>query len=126
MQYLLNRESGIEVFSWTGKNRNVQLSNCKELILGGGESDDDIRRRLKDEVKQANGEENKEHDFGITLNSDLSRGTSGMCITFGCPGLSKLGFDFEVSKVEVWALTPMVDVELATKLEHGRKFHLQE
>ena len=79
---LLNRESEIEIFSWTGKNRNVQLSNRKELIIGGGESDNVIRKRLEDEVKQADNEENKKYDFGLTLNSDLSRGTSGICITF--------------------------------------------
>ena len=77
-------------------------------------------------MKKANGEENKVHDFRITLNNNLSRGKPGMCVMFGCPGLSKLGFDFEVSKVEVWSLTPMVDVELATKLQHVKKFYLKE
>ena len=66
--------------------------------------------------------ENKKYDFGLTLNSDLSRGTSGICITFGYPGLSKLDYDFEVSKVEIWALTPMMDTEQATKPEHGCEF----
>ena len=122
MQDLLERESDIEVFSWTGENRNIQLSNRKELIVGGGESDDDIRDGIEAEMKQTDGEENKEHDFGLMLNSDLSRGISGMCLTFDSPGLSKLGFDFEISKVELWALTPMMNVEEATKLEKRQSF----
>ena len=115
MQDLLKRDSGIEVFSWAVKNRNIQLSNRKDLIIGGGESDDDICNRIEGKTKQAYGEKNKEHDFGLMLNSYLSRGISGMCLTFGCPGHSKLGFDFEVAKFEVWALTPLMNVKRGYK-----------
>jgi len=102
----------VEAFSWTGANRNVQMSNLKRLIVGGGEP----------EIKEStNG---NSWGFGLTLDGDLSRGSSCSCATFGSPCLSKSPERefFHVENVELWSLTPASTIEQAEKLEAAREF----
>lgn len=121
-------ESDVEVFKWTGENRNIQMSGPKMIAVGGGEPDKVTERRLLSgrpgAAPAASSEKNVWADFGFALNADLSGGTTGRCVTFGSTsGLSRNGKGtFDVSNVEVWTLTPMGDVEQAEKLEMGRQF----
>lgn len=124
-------ESNVEIFKWTGENRNIQMANRKILAVGGGEPDKVIERRLLSSNSsvcipsegQGQSEEEQGADFGLALNADLSSGSSGRCVTFGTSsGLSKKGCTFEVSNAEVWTLTPMPDIPQAEKLELGRQF----
>jgi len=116
-------ESDVEIFKWTGENRNIQMSNTKMLAVGGGEPDKVIEQRLLSGCTQRNNEKNEWADFGLALNSDLSSGSSGRCVTFGSTsGLSRNGNTFNVENVEMWTLTPMSDVQQAEKLELGRQF----
>ena len=121
VQNLTRDESDIEVFEWSGKNRNIQLCNPKKLIVGGGEANSDIDSRLRGE-KEDKKKTTEVWDFGLALNSDLSRGTSGKCVTFNSPGLSKNGCTFDILNLEVWVLTPVTDASQAEKLELARQF----
>eukprot|EP00567_Pseudictyota_dubia_P008296 CAMPEP_0197435688 /NCGR_PEP_ID=MMETSP1175-20131217/3249_1 /TAXON_ID=1003142 /ORGANISM="Triceratium dubium, Strain CCMP147" /LENGTH=551 /DNA_ID=CAMNT_0042964791 /DNA_START=137 /DNA_END=1792 /DNA_ORIENTATION=+ len=116
-------ESDIEIFKWTGENRNIQMSNTKMLAVGGGEPDKVIEQRLLSGGAQSSTEKNIWADFGLALNSDFSSGSSGRCVTFGSSsGLSRNGTTFDVQNLEIWTLTPMSDIEQAEKLELGRQF----
>jgi len=105
-------ESDVRVFKWSGKNRNVQMSSSEKLIVGGG--------------GEENNNNSKEWTFGLALQNDLSRGQTGDCITFDssclAPSTENNEGIFEVRNVEVWTMTPVVDVHTAEKLELGRQF----
>mmetsp|Transcript_32940 Transcript_32940/g.48325 ORF Transcript_32940/g.48325 Transcript_32940/m.48325 type:complete len:484 (-) Transcript_32940:83-1534(-) len=105
-------ESDVEIFKWSGANRNVQLSNFKRIIVGGGEPEEKTPE-----------DEKKEFSFGLAVNSDLSSGTSGMCVTFQSPALHQTPSDvFEILNLELWTMTPFTNEEEAEKLELGRQF----
>mmetsp|Transcript_18941 Transcript_18941/g.31361 ORF Transcript_18941/g.31361 Transcript_18941/m.31361 type:complete len:487 (-) Transcript_18941:115-1575(-) len=106
-------EHTLDVFSWSGKNRNVQsLVNADgQLVIGGGAPDEDLT---------------KDGGCGLMIRPDLINGFSDPCFTFECPALPTdqkgAGDSFEIANLEVWALTPVDNLPQAEKLELGRQF----
>ena len=81
--FSLDKDSGeIKVFKWTGKNRYIQVCDVytKLLAFGGG---------------------GKEGEFGLALEDDFRRGSTGPCETFDNPPLCKQD-RFEIMNFEVW------------------------
>lgn len=95
----------IQVFEWTGKNRNVQFleQNDSELRVGGGHFAMDGR------------------DSGLVISSCLSRGVSDPCDTFQNPSLSE-SREFEIRNIEVWTMTPASTEAQAKQLEQSIEF----
>lgn len=100
------RESEIEVFPWTGENDMIQICRTDIIAVGGG-------------ADEANGHGS---GFGIALESDLLRGSTGPCLTFGSPRLSRHGDYFEAVNVEVWSFTPFTTEAETQKLEITQLF----
>ena len=102
-------ESDLEIYSWSGKNRNIQciLSAAEHLIVGGGASDADP---------------NVTGGSGLTIHFDTMCGFSDPCVTFSSPALPTVnpGDSFEIANLEVWALTPVETVQQAEQLEFVR------
>jgi hypothetical protein len=76
-------EGNVRVFPWTSRNGLVMLATGSALALGGGGG-----------------------DFGLYLDDDLSRGTTGACETFGNAPLCSQD-QFEVACVELWGFTAL-------------------
>eukprot|EP00521_Asterionellopsis_glacialis_P016593 CAMPEP_0195292830 /NCGR_PEP_ID=MMETSP0707-20130614/10978_1 /TAXON_ID=33640 /ORGANISM="Asterionellopsis glacialis, Strain CCMP134" /LENGTH=467 /DNA_ID=CAMNT_0040353407 /DNA_START=21 /DNA_END=1424 /DNA_ORIENTATION=- len=116
----IDLESQVEIFKWTGENRNIQsLANPDgDLILGGGGKEDDpFAIQVNDD------EDNNDRGCALTLSGDLMRGSSDRSMTFKNPKLPTNDEDvFEIANVEVWTMTPVDDEEQAELLEHGRMF----
>ena len=116
-------ESNVEVFTWTGANRNVQYISheASTLGLGGGPLEDsDNAANINPAVDDDGKVDTKSWGFAFALNQDLSRGTSGFSTTFDNPSL--FGDVFEVANVEVWTLSPTEDLEQANNIELSRTF----
>lgn len=104
-------ESELEVFPWTGKNRNVQcLPNLhgSPIIIGGGED-------VMSFSATTSG-----YGAGLMIDQDLSRGTTDPCLTFQSPALCD-DKEFEIKNIEVWTLTPVTTIEQAESLEQSLK-----
>ena len=118
-------ESEIEVYGWSGSNRNIQLlpTYDSDLALGGGPPD-----HVDDDSSPGNLVKDDRHNdkywgFGLVLSNDLSRGTSEFSVTFNNPTLPTTSKEvFEVANVEVWTLTPVEDEKQAEMLEMSRQF----
>ena len=85
-------ESSVEIFKWSQENRNIQMSDKKKLVIGGGFPDDDS-------------EDDSEWKLGIALGADLYEGTTSKCCTFKIPGLSQESPKGEIFEVECSQLT---------------------
>jgi hypothetical protein len=110
-------ESDLEVFPYAGNNRNIQLCNSNRLALGGGSPDDSDSVCNNDDLSHI---KLTEWGFGLAFGGDLQQGTSSPCITFESPSLSKVHMDgtlFEVSNLEIWSLTPCINLYDAERLE---------
>ena len=107
-------ESDVEVFEWSRNNRNIQSWSGLEgeMSVGGGGYEDNPEKDARD------------YCAGLSLSSDLSRGTSEKCLTFHSPRLPTRGTGavFNIANIEVWALTPVLSVEEAEELELSRQF----
>jgi hypothetical protein len=105
-------ENDVEVFPWSGHNRNIQCSvrTDSELIVGGGGADDSP-------------EDDRGCGIGLTVTRDLERGFSDKCLTFESPPLMTRDKDmFYITNLEVWTLTPVDSLDMAEKLELSRQF----
>ncbi|KAG3121479.1 hypothetical protein PI124_g185 [Phytophthora idaei] len=71
---------GFVKYQWSRKNSYFMLCSDESLIMGGG------------------------GNFGLFLDSDLSRGTSGACETFNSPPLTT-SQEFSCIQVELWGFT---------------------
>ncbi|CEG35131.1 hypothetical protein, variant 1 [Plasmopara halstedii] len=71
---------GFVKYQWSRKNSYFMLCSDESLIMGGG------------------------GNFGLFLDSDLSRGTSGACETFNSPPLT-VSQEFSCVQVELWGFT---------------------
>ncbi|KAI2511377.1 hypothetical protein MHU86_2988 [Fragilaria crotonensis] len=104
-------ESNLEIYPWSGSNRNIQCIRAasEHLIVGGGAPDND---------SSGNG------GSGLTIHFDTMRGFSDPCFTFSSPALPTVnkGDSFEIANLEVWALTPVETIQQAEKLEFARQF----
>lgn len=103
-------ESELEIYPWTGENRNIQFSNMRMMGLGGGECDDDLEKEYDEE----------ENGFAIMIDNE-SRGTSNPSVTFGNPSFTS-GETFEIAAIEMWTMTPVTTLEEAQQLELARAF----
>jgi len=78
----------VEVYEWTGANRYIQLLDKQNgaIAMGGG------------------------GNFGLRLEDDFQRGSTGRCATFGndplCDGE---GCGFKIADVECWGFKPEFD-----------------
>ena len=122
-------ESEIDVFPYTGENRFIQLCTHDRIAVGGGTPSE--KKWDGDGLLMASYEgsdaliQPHEWGFGLAIDGDMLTGTSSPCVTFGSPSLSKVhsnGTMFEVVNMELWTLTPCMNVEDAEKLELGKLF----
>jgi len=109
-------ESNLDIFGWSGRNRNIQfvpgdMSGLK--VGGGGIMDEDMGI-----------ERGTDSGFGLVLESYLDKGYSDKCETFGDPSPSIYGDgnEFDIVGIEVWTMTPTECVKTAEQLELGRQF----
>eukprot|EP00980_Cylindrotheca_fusiformis_P028087 scaffold22578_cov164-Cylindrotheca_fusiformis.AAC.13 len=108
----------LDVYKYAGHNRNIQLCTSDSLIVGGGHPDEASKEHFLDVKMNAWG-------FGLAFGKDLQQGTSAPCITFESPSLSRFHRDgsiFEVSNIEIWSLTPCLNLEQAMKLEESKRW----
>lgn len=103
-EYIL-RESSLEAYQWNakgGNHRNVQLSNNRQLFVGGGNPD-------VDDFSLENDTNDNTWGVALALDKDLCRGTSCRCATFASNPLmeSSHGSDvFEIMNMEIWVSAP--------------------
>jgi len=118
----LEDTSQVDVFPWSGQNNMVQFCDGKKVVVGGGDIDCNMSGRWPGANKPSN---SASYGFGLVIETDLQHGASNPCMTFNSPSLSKVHFDgspFEISNIEVWAMTPCASVEEAKKLELRQSF----
>ncbi|GAX13451.1 hypothetical protein FisN_34Lh057 [Fistulifera solaris] len=112
-------ESEIEVFPFSGNNSCIQLCTQDRFAVGGGAGGP-----LEADTSPTS-PKNHEYGFGLSVNNDMLHGTSSHCITFSSPPLCLAhadGSPFEIMNMELWTLTPCMNVEEAQKLELGQLF----
>lgn len=112
-------ESEIEVFPFSGQNTCIQLCTHDRLAVGGGAGGPMEVDASKASPKQ------HEYGFGLSIGSNLLHGTSSPCITFSSPALCLAhsdGSPFEIMNMELWTLSPCMNLEDAQKLELGQLF----
>ena len=75
-------DGGVVMYPWSGANRYIQLCDAtrRMLAFGGG---------------------GVEGDFGLCVEDDFRRGTTGHCSTFENEALCKEGY-FDILDLEVW------------------------
>lgn len=102
-------ESTLQVFEWTGENRNVQcLHNVdSSLMIGGGGPDS---------APALPG------GSALTISSSMDHGFSDPCVTFDSPSLCTDSGMFQIANLEVWTLTPVNQQDQAERLELSRQF----
>ena len=115
-------ESEVDVFYWTGSNDYVQYCTNDILAIGGGSLKEDDRDDQEMDKRDSPPltPTGKAAGFGLSIDSDLLRGTSSSCATFQSPPLSKShdnGDSFEILNIEVWTLTPFSTVAEAENQE---------
>lgn len=128
-------ESELDVFYWTGKNNLVQLCTHDMLAVGGGAFNSfnsgrqsSISSEEERDMPPQSNETSTMPDkggFGLAIDAELLRGTSSPCATFNSPPLSKEhsdGSPFEIVNLEVWTMTPCMNVEDAEQLEMRKLF----
>ncbi|KAL7500221.1 hypothetical protein ACHAWT_008219 [Skeletonema menzelii] len=78
-------DNEVVIYKWTGANRYIQLCDAsKRAVAFGGGGDDG--------------------DFGLCIEDDFRRGTTGHCSTFENDSLCEEGY-FDVVDLEVWGFT---------------------
>ncbi len=80
-----NNENDVLIYRWSGVNRYIQLCDAsrRTIAFGGGGQDG---------------------DFGLCIEDDFRRGTTGNCSTFANEALCDEGYFFVVD-LEVWGFT---------------------
>ncbi|KAL3822905.1 hypothetical protein ACHAXA_010688 [Cyclostephanos tholiformis] len=117
-------ESELDVFHWSGLNDLVQYCSHDMIAIGGGALPEDNSDNKPDEQRELPPQnpaftKANEGGFGLAIDSDLLRGTSSSCATFQSPPLSKAhpNGPFEILNMEVWTLTPCINIREAENLE---------
>ena len=112
-------ESQVDVYPWIGRDNMIQYCSQDMIAVGGGGGGiNNSGFREKSEL----GDEY----FGLVIDSNLMRGTSSPCGTFGSPSLCINSVDgfFEVINLEVWTFSSCRDEESAQKMEQANLFLL--
>ena len=80
-----NESTDVIIYKWSGVNRYIQLCDAsrRTIAFGGGGQDG---------------------DFGLCIEDDFRRGTTGTCSTFANEALCEEGYFF-VMDLEVWGFT---------------------
>jgi len=146
------QKSIVEVFHWSGKNCNIQalVNENRQLIIGGGVTDNDNYSSMLSSINSSNhSEDNEDEDedggCSIIINSDMLNGSSSECATFSSPPLivskptsstmstttsttmttsTSTSNEFQIVNMEVWSFTPFDSLDEAKKLEHVMKFQV--
>jgi hypothetical protein len=122
-------ESEIDVYMATPRDPEQPIQVCRHDILGVGGYDDPDDNILDDDDDD-NDEVTAEFlrmraGFAICIDDYLARGTSSFSATFHNPSLCGKGDQpeiFEIANLEVWSLTPCLDVDTAERLELRKYF----
>ncbi|KAL3793018.1 LOW QUALITY PROTEIN: hypothetical protein ACHAWO_008274 [Cyclotella atomus] len=124
-------ESELDVFYWTGKNNLVQLCTHDLLAVVGGEfrsflegQNDSFSEEERD-MPPPQSTKTDPGGFGLAFDAEILRGTSSPCATFNSPPLSREHPDripLDIVNLEVWTMTPCLNVEDAEQLEMRKLF----
>ena len=107
-------ENEMEVYPYTGYDDLVQYCTSKTIAVGGG-TWLNLPCPFDDEPL----------GIGFMIDGDLAGGETNSCATFANPRLSKrvsTSNEFTISNLEVWTLTPCLNVKDAEKLELQKFF----
>lgn len=105
-------ESEIDVYSCNDKDQLVQACRRDSLAVGGDDGPVFPEDKFPENVAQ--------DGFAIALEEDLMVGTTSPSRTFKSPALCGPGDKtcvFNVAGLEIWSLTPCMDVKSAERLE---------
>lgn len=109
-------ESEVDVYLNTHDNDMIQLCNERRIAVGGGELESD-----SESIEQRS----TRFGFGLSIDEFMHNGTSSPCATFRNPCLVDGGpkeQHFQIVNLEVWTLTPCVNVQDAERLEMTKFF----
>ena len=109
-----NFENEMEVYPYTGYDEMVQYCTSKTIAVGGGEWTGNTCP-FEDEPR----------GIGFMINGDLVGGETNSCATFANPRLCRktsASNEFAISNLEVWTLTPCINVADASKMEVKKLF----
>lgn len=104
-----NFEREIEVYPCTEDDDLIQYCTAKTIAVGGGE----WQYGSCPYADSGQG-------MGLVIDGDLAGGETNSCATFANPKLARYASsssEFVISNLEVWSLTPCMNVEDATKTE---------
>lgn len=120
-------ERNVDVFKWSGHNRNVQRLERMDgqMFIGGGGPDPELVDPNAEEYDEAL------QGFALVLEPELETGYSNPCLTFKSPPLppdleGQSYETYEIANVEVWTLTPVDTMDQAEKVELGRRFIFEQ
>ena len=109
-------EREIEVYPCTGDDDLIQFCTNKTIAVGGGEWQ-----------RSSCPYGNTTEGIGLVIDGDLFGGETNSCQTFANPKLARHtspSSEFVISNLEVWSLTPCIDIQTATEKEM-REFHVR-
>jgi hypothetical protein len=109
-----NFENEMEVYPYTGDDELVQYCTSKTIAVGGG-----------DWIGNPCPFQDEPRGIGFMIDGDLAGGETNSCATFGNPRLCRkisASSEFSISNLEVWTLTPCVNVRDAAKMEVQKLF----
>jgi hypothetical protein len=104
-----NYENEMEVYPYTGADELIQYCTHKTIAVGGGE--------WEGNACPFRGEP---RGIGFMIDGDLVGGETNSCATFGNPRLCKntsASNEFSIANVEVWTLTPCLNLHDAANME---------
>jgi TLD len=104
-----NFEREMEVYPYTGYDDLVQYCTTKTIAVGGGDWTD-IPCPF----------DNDTQGIGFMIDGDLAGGETNSCSTFANPRLAKqttASSEFSITNLEVWTLTPCLNVSDAARME---------
>jgi TLD len=105
-----NYENEMEVYPFTGSDQLVQYCTHKTIAVGGGEW-----------VGGACPFPTEPRGIGFMIDGDLVGGETNSCATFANPPLCRktsASNEFSIANVEVWTLTPCLNVHDAATMEY--------
>jgi hypothetical protein len=109
-----NFEREMEVYPYTGYDELVQYCTPKTIAVGGGDWRD-IPCPFDEDTK----------GIGFMIDGDLAGGETNSCATFGNPRLAKqttASSEFTIENMEVWTLTPCINIKDAARMEMQKLF----
>ena len=146
-QHQQHSRSLVQVFSFAYNNYNIQLVTSQNVIVGGSggiseyateyalmrSHDTSMMDSSSTSIHSTTSSHNNynanrmsdDFGFGLWLGHDLLQGSSSPCSTFCSPSLSAVHADgsaFEIVNIEIWALTPCINLEQAKTAMDNKRF----